>query len=1018
VALDPNFASNGYVYVYYTFQGTDRDRVSRFTARTDNPDVADPASELVILDGILQSAGYHDGGALHFGLDGKLYVAVGDGSISSNAQSLGSLAGKLLRIDPSSFPNIVPPDNPFVGTSGARGEVWALGLRNPFTFAVEPGTGRIHINDVGENRWEEINVGSRGANYGWPTCEGSCSNAGFVNPIYAYSHGGGQAAITGGTFYRANHFPPEYSGSYFFADYVNGFIRRLTSGNVAVEFAPSVNTPVDLDVGPDGGLYYLSIFNGAVYTIRYVGAGNRNPVAVASAAPTSGQPPLEVRFSGVGSSDPDGDVLNYSWQFGDGSPAQPGAQVTHVYSSPGRFTAALTVDDQKGGTSTATVTITVGTPPAGVITQPPEGTRYNAGQTIYFEGTATDAEDGNLPASAFSWTIRLHHLDHSHSFLGPLAGIRSGSFTIPRTGETSAQVWYRIYLTVTDSTGLTHPSTRDVSPNTSTLTLATEPPGLQLTLEGQPMTAPQSVVGVVGMMRTLGAPSPQVVGGQRYEFVSWSDGGAATHGIETPGTATTYTATFRAIGSEAAQAVVWRDLVNAVVSGSTLQQNGCCRGGAVSSQSIASGDGYMEFTIVEVPTQRSAGLSNGNTDVSDADIDFAVHLNGTGSAEVRENEVYKRDTPYASGDVFRVAVVGGLVRYSRNGVVFYTSAKAPTYPLLVDVSLGSPGSTIANAIIAGAGGGADTTPPLISGVTAGAVTATSATITWTTDEPADSQVEYGLTTAYGNATTRDLALVTSHAQALTGLSRATLYHYRVRSRDAAGNLAVSGDFTLTTLAGSDVDAGLVGYWRLDEGSGTMAGDASGNGGTGSLLNGPAWTVGRPGQALAFDGIDDRVDVPHSTALNSYPLTVAVWVKTSAVAGVRGIVNKYLAGSYNGYQVFLNNGTLCAWYLRDTTSYIYDGTGCTLGTAGYTDGQWHHVVFVVDAAGGQLYVDGVPRASQPWTGLPGPPATVQDLHLGHYPGAYGGAEYFPGVLDEVRIYNRALSAEEVASLYQQ
>jgi glucose/arabinose dehydrogenase len=901
VAVDPDFAANGRVYVYHTFLSTGRDRISRFTARSDNPDVADPASQVVILDDILQSVGYHDGGALHFGLDGKLYVAVGDGGTSSNSQSLVTLGGKMLRIDPASFPNVVPPDNPFVGTAGARGEIWALGLRNPFTFGVDHTTGKIHINDVGQNNWEEINLGAAGANYGWPACEGTCSNPSFVDPVHAYSHGGGQASVTGGAFYRGNQFPGEYSASYFFADYVNGFIRRLTTAGTAVDFAPSANSPVDLDVGPDGSLYYLSIFDGAVYRIRYVGTGNGNPTAVASAAPTSGPAPLQVAFSGAGSTDPDGDVLTYSWNFGDGSPLEEGVDVSHAYSGHGSFSAVLTVDDQNGGTSSAAITVIVGTPPVGVITQPSESTRYSAGDTILFEGTATDAEDGELPDTAVSWTMRLHHLEHFHSFLGPIGGVRSGSFAIPRTGETDANVWYRIYLTVADSSGSTHLSTRDVLPNTSTLTLATVPPGLQLTLGGQPLTAPQSVLGVVGVSRTLGAPSPQVLGGQSYEFDSWSDGGAATHGIDTPATDTTYTATYRAVASAGAAPVVWTALVNAVVSGSTLQQQGCCRGGAVSSQSIASGDGYVEFPIAELATGRTAGLSRGNSDTSAADIDFAVHLNGAGSAEVRENGVYKTDTPYASGNVFRVAVVGGQVRYSRNGVVFYTSARVPSYPLLVDVSLGGPGSTITNAVISGSGaapdttpparsngqptgtlpagtttaaitlttnesaacryatapglgydsmvaafsasGGMshsttvtglsdgstysyypkcrdtagnantddfpitfavassqDTTPPVIASVTATAVTATSATITWTTNEPADSQVEYGPTAAYGTATAPDPTLEMSHSEILTGLSPSTVYHYRVRSRDAAGNPALSGGFTFGTGA--------------------------------------------------------------------------------------------------------------------------------------------------------------------------------------------------------------------------
>ncbi len=138
-----------------------------------------------------------------------------------------------------------------------------------------------------------------------------------------------------------------------------------------------------------------------------------------------------------------------------------------------------------------------------------------------------------------------HHADHTHPFVLPVTGVTGGTFTIPTTGETAANVWYRVHLTVRDSPGLTHSVFVDVVPRVVTLTLATEPAGLQLTLDGQPMATPLSVQGVVGIQRTLGAPSPQTQGTTTYAFASWSDGGAATHTISTPAASTTYTATFQ-----------------------------------------------------------------------------------------------------------------------------------------------------------------------------------------------------------------------------------------------------------------------------------------------------------------------------------------------------------------------------------------------------------------------------------------------------------------------------------------
>lgn len=209
------------------------------------------------------------------------------------------------------------------------------------------------------------------------------------------------------------------------------------------------------------------------------------------------------------------------------------------------------------------------------------------------------------------------------------------------------------------------------------------------------------------------------------------------------------------------------------------------------------------------------------------------------------------------------------------------------------------------------------------------------------------------------------------------------------------------------------------YWRLDEGTGTTAADASGNGNTGTLINAPAWTAGVRGNALSFNGTNQYVDVPHTATLNAYPLTVAAWIKTSSAPPptpqFRGIVNKYVSASQNGWNLFMNDGNLCAFYQRNSTNRIYDGTNCPLSAAGFNDNVWHHVAFVVDASGGKMYVDGVQQgATQPWTGTAGPPTTTQNVSIGYYPGSAN--PYFAGLIDDIRIYNRALSAAEVSDVY--
>ena len=274
VAFDPNFANNRFVYIYYTATTpSTHNRVSRFTA---NGDVAVSGSEMAILDLENLNAGNHNGGAIHFGPDDRLYIAVGENAVPANSQTLANRLGKILRINRDGS---IPSDNPFFTTaSGANRSIWAMGLRNPFTFAFQPGTGRMFINDVGASSREEINDGIAGANYGWPFCEGPCSPSDpeFRDPIFSYGHGSSLTTgctIVGGAFYNpvTPQFPSQYRGSYFFADLCSGWIRRLDSANnnAVTGFASSLGIPVDLKVGADGSLYVLSRGEGGVFRISY-----------------------------------------------------------------------------------------------------------------------------------------------------------------------------------------------------------------------------------------------------------------------------------------------------------------------------------------------------------------------------------------------------------------------------------------------------------------------------------------------------------------------------------------------------------------------------------------------------------------------------------------------------------------------------------------------------------------------------------------------------------------------------
>jgi glucose/arabinose dehydrogenase len=565
IAFDPSFATNKFVYVYYTATTPAiHNRVSRLTA---NGDVS-TGTEVILLElNNLSSATNHNGGALHFGTDGKLYIAVGENANSSNAQTLGNLLGKMLRINKDGS---IPTDNPFYGTAtGQNRAIWTLGLRNPFTFSVQPGTGRILINDVGAGSWEEINnqpaVPPPGGfpnprNYGWPNAEGSTMCSTYLCPIFAYPHSGGTfngCAITGGTFYNpsTSQFPASYQGDYFFADYCGNWIKKLELSNSTVtHFGTTVvSRPVDLDVASDGSLYYLSrgttSSSGAIYRIRYT--AGQGPSITTHPADRTVSVGASATFTVVASGST---PLSYQWQrnnvnISGATSASYTLTNSQLSDSGALFRCVVTNSFGNASSNEAQLTVTSNNPPTATITLPADDSLYSAGQTISYSGSGTDPEDSTIPAGGFTWWVDLHHDTHSHPHVLPVSGSKTGSFTIPTSGETDDNQWYRIYLRVTDSGNLQNITFVEVFPRKATITLASSPTGMQLKLDGQNVTAPHSFVGIVGMRRSIQAVTPQALGTNTYNFASWSDGGAAMHNITVPSSTTTYTAAFQIAAS-------------------------------------------------------------------------------------------------------------------------------------------------------------------------------------------------------------------------------------------------------------------------------------------------------------------------------------------------------------------------------------------------------------------------------------------------------------------------------------
>jgi glucose/arabinose dehydrogenase/PKD repeat protein len=668
LALDPNFATNNYYYISYTANTPNRDRLSRFTANATLTGTV-PGSELIIYQDTQNANTEHHGGAITFGNDGKIYLTTGDAFLGAPSQDLTSPRGKILRFNPD---GTVPTDNPFYDSAGPNYDaIWALGLRNPYRAYYDAPTGRLLIGDVGGNNAatavEELDVGARGANYGWPNVEGTSSNPAFTNPIYSYPHLGRDASITGGFVYHGTQFPSEYQGSYFFGDYAQNTIKRLTfdaNGNVngVFNFEPANGAPdgltgdiVYLTQGPEGALYYIDlgvadttgqIGVSKIRRISFVGS-NQPPVAQASANPTTGPTPLVVNFSSAGSSDPEGQPLTYAWNFGDNT-TSTAANPTHTYTTPGPYQARLTVSDGVNSTISAPLSISAGSRPTATILSPTDGATFKAGDVITFSGSATDAEDGTLPASAYTWKVDFLHEGHVHPGT-PITGVTSGTFTIPTTGhDFSGFTRYQVSLTVTDSSGLQSTSSVTVFPQKVNLNFATVPAGGTVFLDGIAHTAPFVYDTLVGFNHTISAPN-QSIGTNTYTFASWSDGGAQTHTIVVPVAAQSYSANFTAAAvtppafvqvnaatPQTSQSSVGVTYTGAQTTGNTnivaIGWNDATSN--ITSVTDAAGNTYQ----LAVPTARGAGVSQA--------IYYAKNIKAAAAGTNTVTATFNAPTPY------------------------------------------------------------------------------------------------------------------------------------------------------------------------------------------------------------------------------------------------------------------------------------------------------------------------------------------------------------------------------------
>ncbi|MEV7805595.1 lectin [Microbispora sp. NPDC088329] len=578
VAVDPNFATNRYVWLYYSprlstpngdapSNGTQAQfdqwkghlNLSRFTLKSD--DTLDLSSEKVVLE-VPNDRGMccHVGGDIDFDAAGNLYLTTGDDSnpfesagyspldertdrnpqydVQRTAANTNDLRGKVLRIKPQPDGSYtIPSGNLFApGTAKTRPEIYAMGLRNPFRMSVDKATGVVYLGDYGpdagstnSNRGPqgqvEFNRITSAGNFGWPYCTGSNSTNETYNewnfatnstgPKYNCAggptnnsfrntglttlpaakpawiryggdagsppeFGGGSESPMGGPVYRYDpnlnssvKFPQALDGRFFAGEYGRKWIKaievRSDGGYGEISAFPWSGTQVmDMAFGPDGALYVLDYGTGsnnqALYRIEYIGKANRNPIAKAAADKTSGPAPLTVSFSSAGSSDPEGGSLTYSWNFGDGT-TSTAANPSKTYTANGTYTATLTVRDPQGLTGTASVTVNVGnTAPSVTLTSPVEGQLFSFGDTVPFQVTVSDPEDGTIDCSAVTVTYFLGHDSHAHQITSK-SGC-SGSIAVPVDGEhdSAANIYGVLQASYTDKGDLTTTVVRTLQP--------------------------------------------------------------------------------------------------------------------------------------------------------------------------------------------------------------------------------------------------------------------------------------------------------------------------------------------------------------------------------------------------------------------------------------------------------------------------------------------------------------------------------------------------------------------------
>lgn len=947
IAVDPDFATNKYVYFYYTDLNSEH-KIARFAMQGD---VASGAETLIWRSNQINDVN-HAGGGLTFGPDGKLYVTIGDGGFEQayEAQNLGSIFGKVLRLNKD---GTIPADNPFYNTAGARKEIYALGLRNPFRLKYDPVSGNMYTGDVGLWTWEEINLVAPAANYGWHRQEGACTGTcPYTNPWYAYQHAQtGDFAIVLGPVYRGSVFPSSYQGRMFFGDYGQGFIKTVAvnpDGSAGSEevFDAQAGVLSDITFDSAGNMYYTTIYPGELIKVTY-NSGNQAPVAAGSATPLIGDEPLTVQFSSSGTYDPENQPLTYLWEFGDGTTSTE-PNPTKTYTSRGLFTPKLTVSDGQLQQSIFLPNIQVGRAPEITINAPLSTYLYKGNDVINYNATATDGYGNALANASLTTEVIFHHATHNHPFLQPQAG-GLGTVTIPNNNEYSTDVSYEFIFRATNQWGITSAKTVRIYPRLTSITVNTVPAGLKFKVNGVEYVSGQSVMAVTNVANSVEAFNQQS-GSSSYTFSSWSDGAAAYHLVYPPEEGLILTATFTETTTTPTPTPTIA--LNLLLNNSFEQVN-----------SDGEPDNWFVGGRMNVSVDATQAKS-GNRSLKIAGPLPDEHYIFNNSFTLKPNTPYK-----LSGYIKTQNVIGN------NGT-------PPFARLRIALFAPSGNDNMVTASITGTSDWqyVETTFTTPSDITSGRVDA-----------------HYNIPDATGAVWFDDIVLADISAPTPSPTFTPTLAPTATPTPNLPQPVV---RYAFNETAGTSfANSASTNF------NGTLQGTTSWT--VGKQGNALTLAAGAKG-VVADTGAGSLLDFGGGSTL-----TITGWVKASSFpSSFNTIIQKgWTDGGNANYSVQLTNTGRLNFYFYSNTWNEYRTTN-----AYFNDLKWHHFAVVYtfgNAASMKVYIDGVLVSGSWVTGKGSNTPVVNDNQL--WIGNSKGNERFAGSLDDVRIYRQALTQQQVSAI---